>query len=183
MPATVAVTPTSTATPEKREMGYPPDTRIGISHLDAIIDAVLANDHDRILNLIHFARVGCTTAPGFGGPPKCRSGEASGTLVDGVPTLGVSEGMGLRRDELDASCRNCRLVAVLNNVKQSVQSEGWELAARYALVFGFTTPPGCCRILLADDKGIVQFMGAQSLDKVWQLVSGDFILPPVIREH
>jgi hypothetical protein len=183
MPATVAMTPTSTVTPEKREIGYPPDTRIGISHLDAIIDAVLANDRDRILNLIHFARVGCTTEPGFGGPPKCHAGEASGTLVDAVPALGVSEGMGMRRGELDPGCRDCQLVAVLNHAKESFLGENWELPAKYALVFGSTTPPGCCIVLLADDTGIVRFISTQSLDKVGQLVSGDFILPPVIREH
>jgi hypothetical protein len=165
-------------TPEKREIGYPSDTRTGISHLDAIIDAMLANDHDRILNLIHFAQVGCTTELGFGGPPKCRSGEAPGTLVEGVPTLGVSEGMGLRRDELDPSCSSCRLVAALSNVVESIRSEGWEFPAKYALVFGTMIGPGCCTILLVDDKGIVAFI-LQPLDRVGQIVSGDFILPPV----
>lgn len=175
-PTTIAVTPTSTATPEEGEIAYPPDTRTGISHLDAIIDAVVVYDRDRILNLIHFAKVGCTTEPGFGGPPKCHAGEASGTLIDAVPTSGVSEGMGMRRGELDPGCRDCRLVAVLDHVTESFRGENWELPARYALVFGY--PTGCCTILLVDDQGIVSFMNVLSFAEVGKTVLGDFILPP-----
>jgi len=159
------------------DIGYPPDIRTGIAHLDVIIDAMLANDVARVRDLTHFAQVGCTTVPGFGGPPKCRSGEAPGTLVEAVPTLGISEGMALRRDELGAGCLDCLLVAVLRNVVVSIQGEDWWLPARYALVFGSTAGPGDS-ILLVDEEGIVRFIDVESADRVWQMVSGDVILPP-----
>ncbi len=177
-PPTIAVTPTSTETLVAADIGYPPDTRTGIAHLDAIIDAMLGNDPDRVRDLVHFVRVGCTTAEGFGGPPKCRSGEAPGTLVEAVPTLGISEGMALRSDELGAGCLDCRLVAVLRNVVVSIQGEDWWLPARYALVFGSTAGPGDI-ILLVDEEGIVRFIDVESAYRVWQTVSGEFILPPV----
>jgi hypothetical protein len=179
-PPTATVAPDNTETPAAKYIGYPPDTRTGISHLDAIIDAMLANDRNRVLNLIHFAQVGCTTVEGFGGPPKCRPGEVPGTLVEGVPTVGVSEGMGLRRDELgDVGCSSdCRLLAALRNVVESVQSQDWAFPAKYALVFGHTTTAGAS-LLLVDEEGIVGFVTAESMHSALEWVSGDFILPPV----
>jgi len=87
--------------------------------------------------------------------------------------------MALRRDELGAAySSDCRLVTALSNVVESVPSQNWELPAKYALVFGATTAPGYL-ILLVDEEGIIRFIAAESMDRVWQLVSGDFILRPV----
>ena len=177
-PITIVVTPTSTAAPEVADVGYPPDTRTGISHLDTIIDVVLANDLARVRDLTHYAKVGCTTAQGFGGPPKCRTGEVPGTLAEVVQVLGP-EGFTLRRDDRSAgiSPGDYRLIAVVSNVDESTQSEDWWLPAKYALVFYNAGSPWAV-ILLTDDKGIVRILHVESLDRVWQLVSGDFILPP-----
>jgi hypothetical protein len=178
LPTTVVLTPTGTVASEKKETGYPSDTRTGIAHLDAIVDAVLANDPDRVRDLIHYTPVGCTTAEGLGGPPKCRSGEAQGTPVEVVPVLGP-EGFALRRDDpsVGISAGDYRLMAAVSNVKESMRSEDWWLPAKYALVFGSEDSPSAV-ILLADEAGIVRIIHVESLDRVWQLVSGDFILPP-----
>ena len=182
LPITVAVAPTvpptGTVAPEVPGVGYPPDARTGIAHLDAIIDAVLANDLARVRELTHFAQVGCTTAEGFGGPPKCRKGEAPGTLVKAVPTLGP-EGMALRDDDPSAgiSAGDYRLVTAMRNVTESIRSEEWWLPVKYALVFGNADAPSAV-ILLVDDEGIVRFVHVESMDRVWQLVSGGSILPP-----
>lgn len=183
LPMTIAVAPTveptNTAAPEAPDVGYPPDTRIGIAHLDAIVDAVLANDLARVRDLTHYAPVGCTTTAGLGGPPKCRSGEVSGAPVEVVQVLGP-EGFALRRDDpsVGISAGNYRLAAAASNVEASIRSEAWWLPAQYALVFGDTASSSAV-ILLADDEGIVRFWHVESLDRVWQLLSGDFILPPV----
>jgi hypothetical protein len=173
-----ATTPASTVTPEKRDFGYPPDTRTGVFHLDAIIDAVLANDLARVRTQTHFAPVGCTTAEGFGGPPKCRPGEVPGTSAEVVQVLGP-EGFALRRDDPLAgmSAGDYHLVAAVSNVVESIRGEDWWLPAKYALVFGNAAEPGAV-ILLVDEERIVRFIHVESVDRVWRLVSGDFILPP-----
>jgi len=67
---------------------YPPEARTGIEALDAIIDAVLAHDADRLRGLTRFTRAACTQENGLGGPPQCEPGETEGSVVDVVPLLG-----------------------------------------------------------------------------------------------
>jgi hypothetical protein len=50
--------------------------------------------------LIQYITVGCTTADGLGGPPKCAAGEADGTLVEVFP-VGEAEGYFVRPEEID----------------------------------------------------------------------------------
>jgi hypothetical protein len=51
-------------------------------------------------SLIQYITVGCTTADGLGGPPKCAPGEAEGTLVEVFP-IGEAEGHFVRPEEID----------------------------------------------------------------------------------
>ncbi len=67
---------------------YPPEARTGIEALDAIIDAVLAHDADRLRGLTQVTRAACIPEDGLGGPPKCEPGETEGNVVDVVPFLG-----------------------------------------------------------------------------------------------
>ncbi len=76
-PASTLVIPTRAAVPATivaADFDYPPDTRTGVTVLDAISDAVLANDPTRVRELTHFTPVGCTTAQGLAGRPSVARG-------------------------------------------------------------------------------------------------------------
>jgi len=178
MPATSAA-PAPATLPSAADAGYPPGTRTNIAVLDAIIDAVTANDPARVRELTHYTRVGCTTAEGLGGPPKCQAGESAGMEVEAVPVMGA-EGYALRRTDpgVGISADGYRLLAAIANVEEAIRAEEWWLPAQYALVF--VTPDSTGAVILSvDDVGIVRFIHVETVDRVWQLVSGDFILPPM----
>lgn len=164
--------------PSMAGAGYPPDTRTNVAILDAIIDAVTANDPARVRELTHYTRVGCTTAEGLGGPPKCQAGESAGMEVEAVPVMGA-EGYALRRTDpgVGISAEGYRLLAVIANVEEAIRAEEWWLPAKYALVFISPDSTGAV-ILPVDETGIVRFIHVETVDRAWQLVSGDFILPP-----
>lgn len=142
-PITITVEPTNTAAPEAPDVGYAPDTRIGIAHLDAIVDAVLANDLARVRDLTHYASVGCTTTAGLGGPPKCQAGESAGMKVEAVPVMGA-EGYALRRTDpgVGISAEGYRLMAAIANVEEAIRAEEWWLPAKYALSSSVPIQPG-----------------------------------------
>lgn len=93
-PATVAA-PTSTvavtATPEPTGLPSPavtpgPGPRpTGDRTLDAIVEAVAARDVATLTSFVRLEEIGCTTLVGLGGPPKCREGEAEGTVRSVLP--------------------------------------------------------------------------------------------------
>ncbi|MSQ29555.1 MAG: hypothetical protein EXR68_03595 [Dehalococcoidia bacterium] len=51
-----------------------------------VIVAVATANHDAVAALATYQQVGCTTAPGLGGPPKCGPGDAAGTAYAVFPT-------------------------------------------------------------------------------------------------
>jgi len=80
---------------------YPPEARTGLPELDAIIDALLRHDFVSIKELTSYLEIGCTSADGLGGPPKCQQGESEGTSVEVVPFLGP-EGHHSRRADYES---------------------------------------------------------------------------------
>jgi len=52
--------------------------------------------------LVQYISVGCTTADGLGGPPKCPPGNGEGTLVEVFP-VGEAEGTFVRPEEIDGT--------------------------------------------------------------------------------
>ncbi|MEI7925864.1 MAG: hypothetical protein WCI61_06725 [Chloroflexota bacterium] len=56
-----------------------------------IVASVTARDAAPLLALVEYQQVGCTTAQGAGGPPKCKPGDAAGTLYKRFPS-GACEG-------------------------------------------------------------------------------------------
>lgn len=90
-----------TPAPQTQEpgSGYPLDTQTGIPEIDSILAAVAGGDAGELRSLVRYTTAPCTTADGLGGPPKCRDGEADGTLVDVLPVLG-GEGGHIRKDEI-----------------------------------------------------------------------------------
>ena len=86
-PTSAAVTSTSTpavnsptATPGVTWPGS-----LGVAPVDAALTAVRNGDGSALLALVQPASAQCTTAVGTGGPPKCPSGVAEGTVVQYFP--------------------------------------------------------------------------------------------------
>lgn len=85
--------------------------------------------------LVQFLTVGCTTADGLGGPPKCAEGEAEGTLVQVFPILG-SEGHFARPDNINGTLEFSPegLYAVYRPLPGVDSAEYWP-DGEYALLF------------------------------------------------
>ena len=56
-----------------------------------VIAAVATGQADAVTTLLAYQQVGCTTAQGAGGPPKCKPGDAAGTVYR-VFATGTCEG-------------------------------------------------------------------------------------------
>lgn len=79
--------------------GYPLDTRTGLPDVDPVLAAVGSGDPEELRALIQYTKAPCTLKEGLGGPPKCRAGEAEGTVLEVLPFLG-SEGSFIRKSEI-----------------------------------------------------------------------------------
>jgi hypothetical protein len=97
-PAIPTVTPTQPSVPS--EAYHPLDTRTGMAQVDRVLDAVATGDPQALHSVVQFTELGCTHQEGFGGPPKCREGEAEANPVRALAFLG-SEGGHIRQDEIE----------------------------------------------------------------------------------
>jgi len=125
----------SSASTPSVSVGYPLDTRTGISEIDPVLAAVESGDPQELRSLIQYTTAPCTWKEGLGGPPKCREGEAEGTILEVLPFLG-SEGSFIRKGEsaswpgIDASA----LYAVLR-VADNAAGEQYYLPGEYVAYF------------------------------------------------
>jgi len=165
--------------------GYTPDTRTGVHIVDAIIEAVLADDLDAERALVHYTTTACTTESGLGGPPKCRADETEGTLVEAFPVLGV-EGRHVRREEIDGVflSGSKALYAVFRVPAEAFDADYWP-AGEYGVVFVHDDPHRpylAATTFLADAGGIVRVVYSQSPTSSLRMDYGleveEFILPP-----
>ncbi|MCC6387438.1 MAG: hypothetical protein IT302_08655 [Dehalococcoidia bacterium] len=53
----------------------------GVAAVDDVISVVERQDRPGLRSLVQLSSIACTTEVGAGGPPKCLTGEASGTMV------------------------------------------------------------------------------------------------------
>lgn len=88
----------ASSTPVVRQ-GYPLETRTGNSDIDLVLAAVESGDAQELRYLVQYTNAPCTNADGLGGPPKCREGEAEGTMSEVLPFIS-SEGSFLRKEEI-----------------------------------------------------------------------------------
>jgi hypothetical protein len=116
-------------------VGYPLDTRIGLSDVDPVLAAVASGDPEELRSLIQYTSAPCTRKEGLGGPPKCREGEPEGTMLEVLPYLG-SEGSFIRKSEIgnwpgiDAAA----LYAVFG-VGEKARREEYYLPGEYVALF------------------------------------------------
>lgn len=137
IPATsVPPTATSIATEELTvPEAYPLSTRTGIADVDEVLAAVESGDAQALRDLVRFTEVGCTKAEGMGGPPKCREGEAEGTLVNVLPFLGP-EGRFMYESDLSNFLPMQALeIYAVYSVSDSAFSEEAFPAGEYAAIF------------------------------------------------
>lgn len=80
--------------------GYPLNTTTGNPDIDNVLAAVASGDPQEQRALIQYTTAPCTRKKGLGGPPKCREGEAEGTMFEVLPFIS-SEGGFLRKEEID----------------------------------------------------------------------------------
>jgi hypothetical protein len=86
--------------------------------------------------LVRYISVGCTTADGLGGPPKCAPGQAEGTLVEAFP-VGDAEGHFVYPSEIDGTLELLSvegLYAVYRPAPGVDPVEYWPIG-EYALLF------------------------------------------------
>lgn len=182
----VACSPSSDLKPVLDDQGtYSLETRTGIEEIDAVIEAVASGERERLESVIKYTTAPCTTAEGFGGPPKCSAGETEGTPVDGLPFIG-SEGGFIRKDEIsnwtgvDAEA----IFAVYRVAEEGVNEQYYPRGA-YAVVFLTQDAQSAVTLRIADGRIVrVDYPLNESLQDLKKLVvqdASDVILMSDIR--
>jgi hypothetical protein len=134
---------------------YSLDTRTDIEAVDVILEAVEVDDMDQLRSLIYYTTVGCLNVDALGGPPRCRDGEAAGTLVEALPFLGPEGGF-LRKDEI-GNWPGPEAVGIyaVYQVSGSAYSEEYYPAGDYG-IFLLTEDGSSAMILQVKGGGIVR---------------------------
>jgi hypothetical protein len=162
---------------------YPLDTRTGIEDVDVILEAVEADDMEQLRSLIHYTTVGCLNVDALGGPPRCRDGEAAGTLVEALPFIGPEGGF-LRKDEIE-NWPGPEVVGIyaVYRVSGSVFSEEYYPAGEYG-IFLLTDDGNSAMVLQVKDAGIVRIdyiFDPTTFPEVLQRDASEIILGPESR--
>ena len=129
--SSLAVAPRTPAS----DAGYPLDTKTGIHEVDTVLAAVASRDPEKLHKMIKLTTAPCTTVDGLGGPPKCRSGEAAGTLLEVFPVLG-NEGSYLRKNEINSlDVLNVNAIYAVYRVSQGALNEPFYPPGNYIVYF------------------------------------------------
>ena len=114
---------------------HPLDTLTNTPEIDVIIKAVASDDPQELRNLFEYSKLACITVNALGGPPACRENEATGTLVDVLPSLGP-EGNFLRKEEAEKfpGLKATGLYAVYRVPDSSFSDENYP-AGDYGIVY------------------------------------------------
>lgn len=178
--------PAATASPPPdQEVGYLLDTKTGIEDVDNVLAAVASGNSEALHALIRYTVAPCTKADGLGGPPKCREGEAEGTLLEVLPFIG-SEGGHMRKDEISTwQGVGAERVYAVYRVSETALNEKFYPAGEYLVIF---TPQegGEASILRLAKGGIVRVDTVfgefpSSLETIIERDTSEVILPPEIR--
>ena len=181
VPATsVPPTATSSATEEPTvPESYPLSTRTDIADVDAVLAAVESGDAQSLRDLVRFTLLGCTKADGMGGPPKCREGEAEGTLVNVLPFLGPEGSFMHESDMLNFIPMQALGIYAVYSVSDSAYAEEAFPAGEYAVMF--TTAEDQIFIVYQIRQGIVRIdtvFSSSTRDMVIQRDASELILAP-----
>lgn len=183
---TTACSPSGTSAPVLDAQGtYSLETKTGIEDIDNVLAAVASGDRAQLESLIQYTTAPCTTLEGLGGPPKCLEGEAEGTLVEALPSIG-SEGSFVRSTEIDTwtGVDAEALFAVYRVSEEGVEEEYYPRGA-YAIVF-LSSENGVGVTLRISDGRIVRvdypfYASLQELKNIVEQDALEVILMPDVR--
>lgn len=171
---------TETGVGEVEAQSHPLSTRTGIPDIDVVLDAVESGDPNALRELFRYTRTSCTNAEGLGGPPKCRDGEAAGTMVEVLPFLGP-EGSFLRVDEVgDFPGLNVTGLYAVYQVSEKAYSDEDYPAGEYAAIFVGDSNLSTV-ILQITEGGIVRIdyvFDPETLKTIVERDASGLILPP-----
>jgi len=158
------------------------ERRTGIEAVDAVVDAVVAGDVQRLRRFVRFTPVPCEANPaGIRAPPKCRPGEAEGTPVDVLP-VAQCEGLYLRSDEVDTALRSLQSGNPTLYAVYLTSAEYWP-PGDYVAIFSSNAPDlreVAEQLLITDGRlvGVVQGCGETPEQIVEADHFGHVVLPP-----
>lgn len=171
------------AQPTSESQYHPLDMLTNLPEIDVIIRAVASRDPQELQDLFGYTTIACMTVNALGGPPACREGEAEGTLVEVLPSLGP-EGSFLRKDEAgNFPALNVTGLYAVYRVPESSYSDENYPAGDYAIAY-LSDGNAPEVILQITDGKIVRidyvFGYPESNDILPQGVT-DFVLEPVAK--
>jgi len=171
--------PTETETPPKEILLHPPATRTGLESLDKVLEAILSNRVEDRRAFVTYTVVGCTTADGLGGPPKCQAGEAEGTLLEVLPILG-SEGHHARRESIDQALSfHVKGLYAIHLIPEDVWQDESFPAGEYGVVVVLADNPFPMTVHVKEG-GIIRLdyhLGKTPIEVIEER-EGELILPP-----
>lgn len=106
-----------------------------LAEVEPVIESFLFGSTNDRKELISYTNVACTNADGLGGPPKCRTDQAEGTMVEVLPILS-GEGTYSSPEEIDNALNFVvmSLYTVYRVPDDAYQPDYWP-AAEYGLIF------------------------------------------------
>ena len=162
--------------------GYPLDTTTGNPEIDPVLAAVASGDPEELHALIDYTSAPCTTADGLGGPPKCREGEAEGTMLEVLPSIS-SEGGHIRKEEISSwQGVDASALYAIYKVADTALNEEYYPPGEYIIFYvPKENEPGIA--LHIADGGIVRVdtmfdVFPESLSSVIERDTSEVILPP-----
>ena len=145
-----------------------------IDEVDAIIEAVLAQDTSTLVTSVALRQFACTTEEGALGSPLCAAGEAEGTVIDALP-LAQCMTRFTREYELDRAFEfneTVELYAVYGSDDE------------YAAVFSEAPEPDANRfgVTVGIDHGSITYVdygcGQTAAQLVQNVAEEDFLIAP-----
>jgi hypothetical protein len=162
---------------------YPLNTRTNRPEIDVIIGAVASGDPQKVRNLFDYMEIACLTVTALGGPPPCREGEAEGTPVEVLPSLGP-EGSFLRRNEAEnfPGLNVTGLYAVYRVPDSAFSDENYP-AGEYAIAYWSDgdAPEVVLQVRNGRIVRIDYIFGYPTSSEILPKGVTDFVVEPVIR--
>jgi hypothetical protein len=155
--------PLPTSTPAPTRSAPPTTRRTGIAGVDAVIDAMHADDSKTLSRVIQLSPMPCSTRGGIGGPPGCVFGLADGTIVHAIPMAGCEGGVASDVSGIMAGLNRIaearpELYAVYRAPADyfGLAFAGIDLGLEYVAVFAYSAPAGQTGIAVAvrGDKAV-----------------------------